>query len=179
MSVRIVGGSLRGYTLKTLPGIKTRPTTGKVRESIFAILQHDLIGAEVLDVFAGSGALAIEAVSRGANDAVLIEKKAQAAAVIKANLEKCGLKLRLLQVDYKKGFEILAEEGKKFDLVFADPPYGLVDPVKLDRMICDRGLINPGGFLIMEHAGDLVVKADNVIKSRRFGDSAITIFSHE
>ena len=179
MSVRIAGGTLRGYELKTLPGTNTRPTTGKVRESIFSILQHDLPGAVVLDIFAGSGALAIEAVSRGAADAVMIEKKAQAAAVIKANLEKCDLKLRLLQVDFKKGLAILKEEGQRFDLIFADPPYGLIDPVKLDLMVCEQGLINSGGFLIMEHAGDLVVKADNVIKSRRFGDSAITIFSHE
>ncbi|MCP4566340.1 MAG: 16S rRNA (guanine(966)-N(2))-methyltransferase RsmD, partial [FCB group bacterium] len=128
MSIRVAGGQLRGRILKTVPGMVTRPTTGRVREAIFSILQHDLDGADVLDIFAGSGALAIEALSRGAGSAVLIEKGRQAVSVIKQNLEKCELTARLITTDYQKGLGILLAEKKQFDLIFADPPYELITP---------------------------------------------------
>ena len=92
MSVRVAGGYLKGRILKTVPGQVTRPTTGRVREAIFSILQHDIEGAEILDLFAGSGALSIEAISRGAASAVMIEKYPKAARVIRANLKTCDLK---------------------------------------------------------------------------------------
>ncbi len=179
MSIKIAGGYLKGRILRTLSGQTTRPTTGKVREAVFSILQHDLPGADVLDLFAGSGALAIEAMSRGANSAVLVEKKHQAASVIKKNLEVCGLKLRVIVADFKKGMAILSSESAVFDLIFADPPYGLVDPDKLYDLLVEFALFKPGGFLIMEHAGDKTPQSNAVIKSRRFGDSAISIFAYE
>lgn len=179
MSIKIAGGYLKGRVLRTLSGKATRPTTGKVREAIFSILQHDLPGADVLDLFAGSGALAIEAISRGADTAVMIEKKHQAAAVIKKNLDVCGLDLRLIVADFKKGLGILSSEGAAFDLIFADPPYGLIDPDKLYDLLVDFALFKPGGFLIMEYAGDHTPQSNAVIKSRRFGDSAISIYAYE
>jgi 16S rRNA (guanine966-N2)-methyltransferase len=179
MSIRVAGGDLRGHILKTLPGRATRPTTAKVRESIFSILQHDIDGADVLDLFSGSGALAIEAISRGAASAVLIEKNSKAAAVIRQNLKKCNLDLRLIVTDHIKGMEILFEEGARFDLVFADPPYGLITPDDIDRLLIKFSLLKPGGFLIMEHAGDYRPESERVIKTRRFGDSAISIFNYE
>lgn len=179
MSIRVSGGYLKGYILKTLPGQATRPTTGKVREAVFSILQHDIADAEVLDLFAGSGALAIEAISRGAASAVMVEKNPRAAAVIRDNLRKCGLELRLIVAGYTRGVEILAAEGKTFDLIFADPPYGKVTPDKLGDLLVKFSLFKPGGFLIMEHAGDYTPDAEKVVTTRRFGDSAITIFSYE
>jgi len=178
MSIRIAGGDLKGHQLKTLPGMATRPTTGKIREAIFSILQHDIDGSEVLDLFSGSGALAIEAISRGASSAVLVEKKHQAAAVIRQNLKKCDLDLRLLAVDYVKGLEILSDEGAAFDLVFADPPYGLILPEDLLQLLAKFSLLKPDGLLIMEHAGPLSFGTEHVIKTRRFGDSAISILHY-
>jgi len=178
MSIRVAGGYLRGQILKTLPGQATRPTTARVREAIFSILQHDITDTEVLDLFAGSGALAIEAISRGASSAVLIEKSSKAAAVISQNLKKCDLDLRLMVVDYSKGMEILGAEGRKFDLVFADPPYGLILPDEVGRLLNKFSLLKDGGFLIMEHAGNYRPDVDRVIKTRRFGDSAISILSY-
>jgi 16S rRNA (guanine966-N2)-methyltransferase len=179
MSIKVAGGYLKGRILRTVSGHATRPTTGRVREAVFSILQHDLPGADVLDLFAGLGALAIEAVSRGANSAVMVEKKFQAAAVIKKNLEICGLNLRLIVADFKKGITILSSEGAAFDLIFADPPYGLIEPDKLYDLLVEFALFKPGGFLIMEHGGDHAPQSNTVIKTRRFGDSAITIFAYE
>lgn len=179
MSIRIAGGYLRGYALKTLAGQATRPTTGRVREAIFSILQHDLADTDVLDLFSGSGVLGIEAVSRGAASAVLVEKNPKAAEVIKKNLQKCKLDLRLLVADYVKGMKILSGEGRKFDLVFADPPYGLITPDEVGHLLHKFSLLKEHGFLIMEHAGDFAPDADSVIKTRRFGDSAISILRYE
>ncbi len=179
MSIKIAGGYLKGRTLRTSSGQTTRPTTGKVREAVFSILQHDLPDADVLDLFAGSGALAIEAISRGASSAVMVEKKFQAASVIEKNLKTCGLDLRLINADFKKGITILSSEGVAFDLIFADPPYGLVDPDKLYDLLVEFALFKRGGFLIMEHAGDHTPQSNAVIKTRRFGDSAISIFAYE
>jgi len=179
MSIRIVGGFLGGRMLTTLPGRQTRPATERVREAVFSILQHDIEGTQVLDLFAGSGAYAIEAVSRGAVGAVMIEKDQRAAAIIKQNLRTFGLDLRLIIADWKKGLEILAGEGEKFNLVFADPPYGTVTSEKIDEELKKNDLIAPGGFFIMEHAGDMASELPHLIKMRRFGDSAISIFAYE
>jgi len=179
MSIRVAGGTLRGRILKTVSGQATRPTTGRVREAIFSILQHDIEGADVLDIFAGSAALAIEALSRGAASAILIEKGRQAATVIKDNLAKCELDARLITADYKKSLEILVAEQKQFDLVFADPPYDLISPDEFCLFPDKYPLLKPGAFLIMEHAGNIKPKADNILKTRRFGDSAITIFRYD
>lgn len=178
MSLTVSGGSLRGRRLATLPGRDTRPTIGRVREAIFSILQHDLAGARVLDLFAGSGALAIEAVSRGAAAATLIENNPRAAAVIRRNLDRCDLELRLMITDYNAGLKMLAREGAIFDLAFADPPYGLILPLEMYRILGEYRLMATGGFLIMEHAGREQPEGEHVVTTRRFGDSAITIYRY-
>lgn len=179
MSIRVAGGVLRGRTLKTLTGRETRPTTGRVREAMFSILQHDIEGAAVLDLFSGSGALAIEALSRGAALAVLIEKHAKAAAIIKDNLKQLDLIARLIVADYAAGLRLLADEGQSFDLVFADPPYSLPAPDDLCSLLPKYPLLKEGALLIMEHAGTVVPADTRTIKTRRFGDSAISIFCYE
>lgn len=179
MSVRVAGGYLKGRILKTVPGQITRPTTGRVREAIFSILQHDIDGAEMLDLFAGSGALSIEAMSRGASSVVMIEKYPKAARIIRENMKTCGLNLRLIIADYLKGMAQLRDESFACDLVLADPPYGLITPEELLRELGKFSLVRPGGFLIMEHAGTYRPETEKVIKTRRFGDSAISILSYD
>ena len=179
MSITVSGGSLRGRKLATLPGRDTRPTIGRVREAIFSILQHDIVGARALDIFAGSGALAIEAVSRGAANVVLIENNPKAATVIRANLDHCGLDLRLIVADFRTGLKILAGEKAVFDLAFADPPYGLILPEEMYRVLGEYRLMPAGGFLIMEHAGRLKPEGSAIVTTRRFGDSAITIYKYD
>jgi 16S rRNA (guanine(966)-N(2))-methyltransferase RsmD len=131
----------------------------------------------VLDLFAGSGALAIEAVSRGAGEAVLVEKSPRAAAVVRQNLKACGLELRVLTVNYRKGMEILQNEQARFDLIFADPPYDSIPRQTLLDDVARYRLLAPEGLCILEHAGH--VPPDNspsCLMTRRFGDTAISIY---
>ncbi len=179
MSIRVAGGIYKGRELKTLPGMDTRPTTGRVREAIFSILQHDIEGARILDIFSGSGALAIEALSRGASSGVLIEKNQKAVGIIKANLKKLDIEARLIVNNYKPALKLLDEEGERFDLIFADPPYKLLGPDEMADELSKYSLAKSGSMLIMEHAGNVVPADERVIKTRRFGDSAISIYRYE
>ncbi len=119
--MRVISGSARGRMLKSLEGELTRPTTDKVKESIFNIIQFDLDGASVLDLFSGSGQLAIEAISRGAKCAVAVDNSRKATEIIKANISACGFEeqIRIYRGDYT---EVLTK-GQKYDVIFLDPPY--------------------------------------------------------
>ncbi len=176
MSLRIIGGQFKGRKIKTPNGQATRPTTSRVREAIFAILQHDIAETEILDLFAGSGALSIEALSRGAHSAVLVEKNKMVVQIIRDNLSSLGLEARILACGYQKGLEILSEEGKKFDLAFADPPYDKISPDDLYQILMKYALMKPEGFFIIEHPGKFEPDNEKVIKTRRFGDSAVSIY---
>lgn len=131
--MRIITGRARGIRLKTLEGEATRPTSERVKEAVFSMIQFDLEGREVLDLFAGSGQMGLEAVSRGAKHAVLVDKSKEAIRVIEENVtktklsENCTVKLSDC-MDY-----IRRSRGRKFDIVFLDPPYasGLYQPILL------------------------------------------------
>ncbi|MFH1700699.1 MAG: 16S rRNA (guanine(966)-N(2))-methyltransferase RsmD [Candidatus Zixiibacteriota bacterium] len=179
MSLKITGGYLKGRIIKTPSGRDTRPTLARVRGAIFSMIQHDIENANVLDIFAGSGALTIEALSRGAASAVLIENNRKTAGIIKTNLDSLELKSRILNADYKKAFQILKSESLNFDIIFADPPYDLIEPSQLASEISEYSLIKPGGLFILEHAGNIIPDDVRKIKTRRFGDSAISVFHYE
>jgi 16S rRNA (guanine966-N2)-methyltransferase len=117
--VRVVAGEFRGRRLAAPRGMRTRPTMDRVREALFSML-GDVSGARVLDLYAGSGALGIEALSRGAESAVFVERDARAAAVIERNLSSLGLEQRVVRQD---AVRFLARAEGMFDLVFCDPPY--------------------------------------------------------
>lgn len=119
--MRVISGSARGRVLKALEGDITRPTTDKVKESIFNIIQFETAGRRVLDLFGGSGQLAIEAVSRGAKSAVVCENSRQAAAVIKDNVKKCGFENEI--TIHRGDFSEVLKKDAKFDIIFLDPPY--------------------------------------------------------
>ena len=119
--MRVITGSARGRRLKELTGMETRPTTDKVKESLFSIIQFDIEGRRVLDLFAGTGQLGIEALSRGAASAVFIDRRADAVRLVKDNLELCGLSDRA-SVRCGDAMSYL-RSGEKFDLIFLDPPY--------------------------------------------------------
>ena len=123
--MRIIGGDARGRTIVAPAGAKTRPTQDYVRESLFNIIRWDVEDARVLDLFAGTGALSLEALSRGARSAVLVDMDRAAGAAIRKNMETSRLseKCRLIPRDYHAAMDVLAAEGARFDLVFIDPPY--------------------------------------------------------
>jgi 16S rRNA (guanine(966)-N(2))-methyltransferase RsmD len=151
--VRIVGGSDRGRTLESVPGDATRPTADRVRQSLFDLLGQRCDGLAVLDLYAGTGALSCEALSRGAASAVLVESAKAAAGVIAENLSKLEYegRARLLRDDVVRALGQLAARGETFDLIFSDPPYALRAAQTTADEIARLGLLKPGGRLVLEH----------------------------
>ncbi len=153
---RVISGRFGGIPLAAPAGEKTRPTTDKVKEALFSILQARIPDGRFLDLFAGSGQMGIEAVSRGARKAVLVDSGNEAAGVIRKNIAKLGLadEVRLLRADVHRSLRILAEEGDVFDIVFMDPPYR--DAVShfesIAKILCENRMICAGGLVILEHA---------------------------
>ncbi len=152
--MRIISGQARGRKLVTLEGENTRPTLDRTREALFNILQGRVLEARVLDLFAGSGALALEALSRGALDAVLCDVSPEACAVIQKNIDavRCGKRTRLLRCDALSALKQLRTE--QFDLIFLDPPYkkGLIGPVLAG--LVEGDLLARGALIVAETAQD-------------------------
>ena len=123
--MRVIAGSARRLLLKTVEGMETRPTTDRIKETLFNMLQNDLYGARFLDLFAGSGAIGIEALSRGAREAAFVEKNPKAADCIRENLGAARLadKAVLLNCDISDALKRLESRKKAFDFIFMDPPY--------------------------------------------------------
>ena len=147
--MRIISGIARGTKLFTLEGKTTRPTLDRVKESLFNILQNKIIDAYILDLFAGSGALGLESLSRGAKKAVLCDQSREAIKVIKQNVEKTKMqdKVEIINRDYKKCIEMQQE---KFDVIFIDPPYELDIAVKAVDEILKKNLLQDDGLIVLE-----------------------------
>jgi 16S rRNA (guanine(966)-N(2))-methyltransferase RsmD len=182
--VRIISGSARGKQLSPLRGADIRPTPDRVREAVFSMLVSrlgPLAGLRVLDLFAGSGALALEALSRGAASAVLVDRGAQAAQVIPANIRACAMLERatFIRSDVLKALPRL--EGTLFDLILLDPPYGqgLVPPVL--TAVAELGLLAPGGLLCAEtdRQEELSAAIGSLVRidRRHYGSTAVHLFS--
>ena len=148
--MRIISGSMRGTKLYTLDGISTRPTLDRVKESLFNIIQNKLKDSVVLDLFSGSGALAIESISRGAKKAILCDKSNQAIKIIKQNVDKtnCGNKVEIINKDYIKSLKLLEKE--KFDIVFIDPPYDKNIAVDAVSRILDLDILSEDSIIVLE-----------------------------
>lgn len=174
--MRIIGGEARGRRLFAPEGLETRPTADKVRESLFNILRAETPGARVLDLFAGSGALALEALSRGAESAVLVDCSRKAVQAIRRNVELCRAeeRARVIAGDWKNAVDQLSGP---FDLVFLDPPYRLTGVyAQAAGMLLERGLLAEEALLVMEHASDLpltVGEPFEVCDERVYGAAAI------
>ena len=178
--MRVIGGALRGRRL-TVPRCGVRPTSDRVRESLFATL-GDVSDAAVLDLYAGSGALGIEALSRGAACVVFVERAAQIASVLRRNLEALGLvdRSRVLRADAVRGIRTLAREGAGFDLVLADPPYAADALAALLPELAGAGILHAGATLVVErrrrHAVPVVVGLA-LVDHREYGDTVLTRFT--
>lgn len=173
-TLRVVSGALGGRGLKSPPGA-TRPTQDRVRAALFDILGPWVTGARVLDLYAGSGALGIEALSRGAASAVFVERGRAALAVLEENVHALGLegRSRLLRLPVARALALLAREGARFDLVLADPPYALA-PGPWRRAA--GALVAAGGLLVVEAAARRPPEADADLKLVRravYGDTAL------
>lgn len=180
--MRIITGTARGVKLETLEGEATRPTAERVKEALFSMIQFDLDEAEVLDLFAGSGQLGLEALSRGAARAVFTDMSSDATAIVKANAQKTRLfdKCRILTMDYKD--YIRAAAGKnKFDFIFIDPPYALkLVPTVLEK-IKTADILSENGIAVCETEDEDILTTDElkssfeIIKQVRYGRVYLTL----
>ena len=150
--MRVISGIARGTKLYTLNGIKTRPTLDRIKESLFNIITLKVKDSNVLDLFSGSGALAIEALSRGASYAVLCDFSKDAIEIINKNIEKTRLnkKSTIKKMDYKKCLQMLETSNSKFDIIFLDPPYDTDYIYKATKLILEYELLNENGIIIAE-----------------------------
>ena len=147
--MRIIAGSRKGHTIQAPKGLDTRPTSDRVRENVFNIVAPWVEGARVLDLYAGSGAMGLEALSRGAERAVFVESDPEAVRAIERNLDKLGLTgARVVRGDAVTGLGQEAGAGRKYDLVLADPPYTMTDYQPLSRYL--SGVLADDGLLVFE-----------------------------
>lgn len=147
--MRVITGTAKGTRLKTLEGLDVRPTTDRVKEGMFSAIHFDIPGSRVLDLFAGSGQLGIEALSRGAKQAVFVDQSAQSLGVVKENLKKTGF-IDNAEVHQKTAEQFIRScQPESFDLIFLDPPYRMQI---LDKILPDlQSILRPGGKIIAEH----------------------------
>ncbi len=150
--MRIISGTMRGTKLFSLEGNNTRPTLDRVKEALFSKINYDLQDAVVLDLFSGSGALALEALSRGAKKAFLCDSSIDAIKIINKNIEKTKTsdKIVLLKCDFKRALEKFKNEKIKFDIVFLDPPYITDFAQEATKFILENNLLNKDGMIILE-----------------------------
>jgi 16S rRNA (guanine(966)-N(2))-methyltransferase RsmD len=180
--MRVIGGNAKGRRLKVPKGRNLRPTAARVKESLFNILPHDLSGLEALDLFAGTGNMTIEALSRGAAAATLVEVSAEAGRVIRENLRRLGLAhhCRLMCMPVARALRALERQHQTFDLIFIDPPYGqrLVERTLLT--IAQSSLLGDSGVAVAEHGvrdqigeryGNLILR-----DRRRYGATILSFF---
>ena len=178
-SLRVIGGSARGRRLRVPPDSVTRPTRDAVRENVFNLLaaRCEFVGARVVDLFAGSGAYGIEALSRGAASCVFVDRSPVAAAVIRANLDSLGMadRGRVVTGPIDTGLAVLGGAAA-VDVAFADPPYRYEAWEALLSLL--GNVVSPGGIVIAESSNVVVVGADwSESASRRYGSTQITMWT--
>jgi len=182
--MRIVAGSARGRPIQG-PGPKSkdiRPTADRVRETIFNVLGQWMDGLTVLDLYAGTGALALEALSRGAERAVLVDSGREALTLCRENAAALGFeaKVRILAMPVARAVEALAKEGAVFDLVFADPPYAAKAVEEILAAAEGKKLLAAAGTLVVEHdkreAAPEKSGGLSRIDQRQFGDTLVTLY---
>ena len=182
--MRIITGKARGIRLLSLEGDATRPTSERVKEAVFSMIQFDIEGRSVLDLFSGSGQLALEALSRGASSAVMIDKSKDAFRILKTNAEKTKLAddCDIFNCDYKE--YITKNKGRKFDIIFVDPPYAQNLYVPVLSALVDADMLKSTSMIICE-SGDEDIFCGNqklaekfkTIKSVRYSHSYITLLT--
>ena len=174
--MKIISGKYKGRVLKGFDITGTRPTMDRVKESLFGTIQSYVPGSVVLDLFAGSGNVGIEALSEGASFAYLVDSNSKAIKVIKENINNIGITdIEVIHSDYK---EALKSFNNKFDLIFLDPPYNTDYIEKSIKLIEDNNLLNDDGIIVCESdAIDKIIYSDvfKKVKEKKYGDKYIVL----
>lgn len=180
--MRVISGNLKGMHLQAVPGTTTRPTTDKVKESIFNMIGPYFDGGVVIDLFAGSGSLGIESLSRGMDHAIFIDKDRRAIQTIHTNLKKCRLEEQseVFTNDAMRAVKALIKRQQKIDLLFLDPPYKLTKMYDLPIGLIEAQLFNENGQIVME--SDQSVQLVDIlgpfqkVKEQLYGQTKIAIY---
>lgn len=177
--MRVITGSARGVRLKTPVGLKTRPTTDRVKEAVFSMIQFEIEGRSFLDLFAGTGQMGIEALSRGAAQAVFVDGWKDACNLVRENLRLARLsdRARVVQGDY---LSFLQSCRQQFDIIFLDPPYAEVFLENALKKISEIDILSDRGIIICERPAekqlDLEISGLKREKDARYGKTWITVF---
>lgn len=178
--MRIIGGRLKGLRLNTPKNLPVRPTTDLAKEALFNILQNqlDLDGIKVLDLFSGTGNLALEFASRYAESVMAVDRSIHCVNYLKDTARQHGLtQIKTFKADVFKYLEI---ETDQYDLIFADPPYDLSRIPEIPKIVFDKNLLKPGGLLIVEHQSmQNLGNHPNFVEQRRYGHSSFSFFTME
>ena len=177
--MRVISGTARGTVLKTPDGLATRPTTDRVKEALFSILQFELPGMRVLDLFGGTGQLGIEAISRGAKSCVFVDAGDKACGLIRENVKRCKMeeKRRSIRGDY---LQFLQNCRETFDIVFLDPPYAEVFLENALKMLSEIDILQSGGIIVAERpvGKDIPVTFSGFTRSKdyKYGNTLLTLY---
>jgi 16S rRNA (guanine966-N2)-methyltransferase len=188
--MRIIAGEHRGRTIAAPTGLTTRPTPDRVRGALFSALESrlggpgSLEGVRVLDLFAGSGALGLEALSRGAAQAIFVERDRAALKSLHANLASLGLEshARVMPEEALHAVTALAARGERFDAVLMDPPYGAPEAAEALSTLAEKGMLKAGGVLVFEHASSDAPPETPLLRrerTRAYGTVALTVYVPE
>lgn len=180
--MRVITGSARGVVLKTPDGLTTRPTTDRVKEALFSIIQFDIPNAKVLDLFGGTGQLGIEALSRGAKSAVFVDAGEPACKLIRENLKRTRFleKAQVIRSDYLQYLTVCRE---RFDMIFLDPPYAEVFLENSLKKISEIDILQTGGIIVCERplGKQLPAEIPGFVRSRdyKYGKTLLTLYRKE
>ena len=180
--MRVITGKARGVALKTPDGMATRPTADRVKEALFSIIQFDVPTARVLDLFAGSGQLGIEALSRDATSAVFVDEREDACRLVRENLRRTKLESqgRVIRSDYMTYLKTCRE---KFDIIFLDPPYKEEFLENALKMITEIDILQSGGIIVTERPlqkeFDLNFEGFSRSKDYKYGQTLLTVFKKQ
>ncbi|MBC2575658.1 16S rRNA (guanine(966)-N(2))-methyltransferase RsmD [Peptostreptococcus canis] len=182
--MRVISGIARGLKLNSPVNDDVRPTTDRVKESMFNIIASRIYDSSVLDLFSGSGALGIECISRGSKYVYFCDNNENSIKVIKSNLEKARFydNYEIMKDDFRNIIKILSNKNEKFDIIFVDPPYyeGLFDEVI--SMIINKKILEDDGLIVVEHDSNIIMKEyDGIykIKEKKYGMTKLTFYSLE
>ncbi|WP_410515200.1 16S rRNA (guanine(966)-N(2))-methyltransferase RsmD [Paenibacillus sp. BR2-3] len=183
--MRVVSGSAKGRPLKSVPGSGTRPTTDKVKEAVFSMIGPYFEGGAALDLFAGTGGLGIEALSRGMESAVFVDMEPKSIDTIRANLKATGLEswAEVYRNDAGRALSAMEKRGRSFDLVFLDPPYRLKHGDELMSTMAAKGMLQAEALIVLEHESGHAYPEDIPgfyrLRQAVYGETTISIYQYE
>ncbi len=180
--MRVVAGTARGVSLKTPEGMKTRPTSDRVKEAMFSILHFDLPGAKVLDLFGGTGQLGIESLSRGAKSCIFVDENDKACNLIRENLKRTKFtdQAKVVKGDY---LHFLRTTAEKFDIILLDPPYAEVFLENCLNLITEIDILQSDGIIVTERPleKELSLNFEGFSRSKdyKYGNTVVTLYRRD